>query len=83
MLSQPWKKGIWKNRNSVKSLFNSPSDQDDKNFIVILPKNKKLQSTFIIGDKLVRRRNSVHFSDNIRTKNIMKKKGKEASDRSA
>ena len=64
-------------------IINSPSDQEDKNFIVILPKNKKLQSTFVIGDKLVGRGNSVHFSDNMRTKNTMKKQGKEASDRSA
>ena len=80
MLSQPWKKGIWKNRNSVKSLFNSPSDQDDKNFIVILPKNKKLQSTFVIGDKLVGRGNSVLFSDNMRRKDTMKKARKPVTD---
>ena len=40
-------------------------------------------STFVVGDKLVGIRNSVHFSDNKRTRNKMKKKGKEASDRSA
>ena len=61
-------------------IINSPSDQEDKNFIVILPKNKKLQSTFVIGDKLVGRGNSVHFSDNMRRKDTMKKARKPVTD---
>ena len=61
-------------------IINSPSDQEDKNFIVILPKNKKLQSTFVIGDKLVGRGNSVHFSDNMRRKDTMMKARKPVTD---